>query len=546
LISKTTHSKTSKSLYGIGTVNALSTNPSDIPATMATERTQTDKDFLAELARGGFAESLSPHQRRQIHIETNLDSFLRSALDDGKQVVLTGNPGDGKTQHILMLQDEYPEEDYFYLLDASEYADYGDLIDEWQHIFANDTPGVLAINDGPLYEMATEYQEDYDFLKTVQEQLQNQIVYDADDGDDIDFRDLVIVDLNNRDVLTPSVITTAIRKFASEFATEGHNHSGRCHIQYNAEKLQNETIQENIVDFLTELGHYGGHITVRDLLNYLCYILTAGLKECQTSFGEELKYYNLAFEGQGSIFDLARERFQSPQLVHPFVDSRLWADAEQETSFSDRDEADTVVEPVFNQKKRRFLFEDALMDIGYESRSLYQNLEYDFINHRNGMSRQGNKEQLIKLLNGYFRPNNAKRSELQLWLSHSYRSKSSLALLSRTAIPKTDFEIRRPKLHPEISDAIAYTPSHTAFEYARNGTPIRLRIDRALYRSLGAFDADIPYTLRSRDVEQQILEFMEEVEYHETYSEETGTISVKDTETGRVERVDINDNIYRR
>jgi predicted ATP-dependent serine protease len=76
---------------------------------MATERTQTGKNFLAELARGGFAESLTPHQRRQIHIDTDLDSFLEAALEDGKQVVLTGNPGDGKTQHILMRQDNYPE-----------------------------------------------------------------------------------------------------------------------------------------------------------------------------------------------------------------------------------------------------------------------------------------------------------------------------------------------------------------------------------------------------------------------------------------------------
>jgi len=45
--------------------------------------------------------------------------------------------------------------------------------------------------------------------------------------------------------------------------------------------------------------------------------------------------------------------------------------------------------------------------------------------------------------------------------------------------------------------------------------------------------------------EQQILEFMEEVEYHETYSEESGLVSVKDTETGRVEEVDVNNDIYR-
>lgn len=512
---------------------------------MATERTQPGKNFLADLARGGFAESLAPHQRRQIHIETELDSFLEKSLDEGKQVVLTGNPGDGKTQHILMRQDQYPPEEYFYLLDASEYADYGDLLSEWNDQYESGTPGILAINDGPLYEMATAYSDQFDFLETIQRQLENQIVYDEDEIADIDFDDLVVVDLNNRDVLTPSIITRAIRTFASEFATDGHDHSSRCHIQYNAEKLQDNQVQENLVDFLTELGNHQQHTTVRDLLNFLCYILTGGLKECRTDFGEELKYYNLAFDGTGEVFELARDRLASPQLVHPFVDSRLWADAEQAANFSDQEDASEVVEPLFRQKKRRFLFEDDQMDIGYESRSFFQDIEYEFLRHRDGMSPEGTKEQFLKMLNGYFRPNSSKRSELQLWLSHSYRSKSSLALISRTTVPKSDFEIREPQLHSQIENAIGFTNDHVAIEYANNETPIRLNITSSIYRALGALDADIPYTLRSRGIEQQILEFMEEVEYHETYSEESGLVSVKDTETGRVEEVDVNNDIYR-
>ena len=513
---------------------------------MTTQRKSTDKNFLANLARGGFAESLAPHQRRQIHIGTDLDKYLEDALDDGKQVILTGNPGDGKTQHILMRQDEYPPDEYYYLLDASEYADYGELLSEWNEKFQNDVPGVLAINDGPLYEMATSYSDKYPFLQSVQSQLQNQIVYDDDEDEETDFDEIIVIDLNNRDVLTHRIITRAVDNFAGEFALEGHDHSGTCHIQHNAKKLQEERIKENLVDFLTQLGNYERHVTVRDLLNYLCYIITAGLKDCQTNFGPELEYYNLAFEGNGAVFDLARRRFQSPDLVHPFVDSRLWAISEQEAEFADRDEASEVVEPHFNQKKRQFLFEDEMLDIGYESRSLFQSLQYDFINHRNGMSQEGSKEQLVKLLNGYFLPNTSKRSELQLWLSHRYRSRSSLALVSRTSVPKSQFKIQRPRLHPAIRDAIGYTPGHTALTYTNRESKIRLSITRSLYRALGALDADIPYTLRNRDVEQQILEFMEEIEYHETHSEETGTVAVKDTETGRVEEVDINNDIYRR
>ncbi|MFC7137767.1 hypothetical protein [Halobaculum litoreum] len=286
------------------------------------------------------------------------------------------------------------------------------------------------------------------------------------------------------------------------------------------------------------------NVTIRDLLNFLGYIITAGIDECQTDFGEALHYYTLAFEGNGTVFDLVRRRFDSPDLVHPFIDSRLWAVAEEEADFSDRDDADEVVAPLFEVKKQRFLFEDEIMDLGYSSRDLYQNLPYDFINHRNGMSSTGQKEDIIRKINGYFAPN-ASRPRLRLWLSHRYRSKSSLALVSRTTVPKREMRLQKPQLHPEIAGTIGYTPSHTAIEYKNGGDPIRLRISKSLYRAIGALDANIPYTLRDRDEEQQILEFMEEIEYHEDYSEETGEIMVKDTETGKVERIDVEDSIYR-
>lgn len=511
---------------------------------MAQERTRTDKGFIATLARGGFAESLSPSQRRDIHIRTSLDTFLEDALHDGKQVVLTGNPGDGKTQHILMRQSEFPPEDYFYLLDASEYADYTQLLTEWAAAYQDGTPGVLAINDGPLYEMTTQHREEFPFLETVQQQLENQIVYSEETVPEIDFEDIIVIDLNNRSVLTQGIVSRAVKKLAGDFATRGHDHSGRCHIQYNAEKLQDNRVRANLIEFLMEVGNYEKHVTVRDLLNFLCYILTGGIDTCQTDFDSDLKYYTLAFEGSGAVFDLVRRRFESADLVHPFIDSRLWAKAEEETNFSDRDEA-SVVKPLFREKKQRFIFEDELMDLGYASRDLFQNIEYGFIDHRDDLSVEGEKEQLIKMINGYFIPGSTQRSQLQLWLSHRYRSKSSAALVSRTSVSKQAISLQRPQLHPKIRNAIGYMPTHTALEYSDTTSPIRLQISKSLYKSLGALDANIPYTLRDRDEEQQLLEFMEEIEYHEVYSEETGEIVVKDTETGEVETVDVNNTVYR-
>lgn len=514
---------------------------------MAMTSEATNKDFLASLSRGGFAESLTPAQRRAIHIETDLDEFLATQVGEmGRQVVLTGNPGDGKTQHILRYQDQFDEENYFYLLDASEYADYTTLLNEWRAAYQDDRAGILAINDGPLHEMAADHADSYEFLATVQTQLENQIVYDYETEPSFGDTDILVVDLNNRNILTPRIIKAAIRTFAQELALDGHDHTGRCHIQYNAEKLQHQLIQENLTDLLWNLGKYDTHITVRDLINFLSYCITGGIDDCQVNHSDGLKYYNLAFEGTGQLFELLREHFRSEQLTHPFIDSQLWAAAEQEINPRDIEDAREEIEALFEQKKRQFLFEDEQMELGYKSRELFKKSSDEFVKHtQEGGQGETEKEWVIQRLNGYFMSGSTKRSELKIWLSHNYRSKSSQALVSRTDIPKRDFTLKAPQLHSKIADAIGYRPTYTVLEYTEADEPIRLFITKDLYQRLSALAADIPYTLRNRENEQQILEFMEEIEYYASYSETQGRVSIKDTETGRTESVEISDDIYR-
>ncbi len=515
---------------------------------MATETTQLQLDFLARLSQGGFAEKLTPEQRRAIHITTRLDEYIDDALAAGKQIILTGNPGDGKTQYILGKQLEYPEPEYFYLYDASEYADYGELLDEWAAAFDADKPGMLAINDGPLYEMTTSYTEDYPFLETVEAQFQNQIVYDDNAAADIDFDELAVIDLNNRNVLTRKVVLQAIDNLtADHFLKDGHDHSGTCHIQHNIQKLRNDTIRDNFKWLLKTVGKLDEHVTVRDLLNFIAYCITGGQADCETDFGEDLKYYNLAFEGDGKIFSLLNEYFNPRDLTHPFIDSTLWADAEEQVNPRDVEDLRDTIDTAFLQEKRRFYFEDDLMDINFTGRDLYHEINYPFLDQRNNpqQSEEGVKEETIEMINGYFSPGSSQRSELRLWQAHNYRSRSSLVLISRTKIPKYDLERKIPDLHPAIRDAMDYTPSHHALEYTGGTTPVRLKITRELSQSLSALDANVPYLVRDREEEQQLLEFMEEIEYQSNYSEVEGRILIKDTETGDVETIEVHDDRYR-
>jgi hypothetical protein len=508
---------------------------------------EIDTQFLSELARGGFAERMTKEQRRGIHVKTNLDGFIDDSLEQGKQVVLTGNPGDGKTQYIYMKKDRYQPPDYFYLMDASEYADYGSLLEEWETAYRSEKPGILAINDGPLFEMTTEYSDEYEFLRDVRQQFQNQIVYDDSEAEHVDFSDIVVVDLNNRNVLTRKVVLQVIRKLTDEQFLEDHDHTGTCHIQYNIQKLRDKTVRDNMKSLLGAVGKINEHVTIRDLINFIAYCITAGESECLTGsdFDDSLRYHNLAFSGDGKIFELLNQHFNPRELTHPFIDSELWSRAEEEVSPRDSEELRESIDREFLKMKRRFYFEDDSMGIDYNSHNMYHDIDYSFYNNRNRPNEnEAAKEDTIRKINGYFMPSSSERRYLNVWMSHRYRSRASRSLISRTQVPKSELDRKTPRLHPEIQDALSYVGDHYILEYDSKDS-VRLKITQELSKALSALDANAPYRIRDQETERQLLQFMEEIEYLEEHTASAGEICIKDTETGEVETVEIDGERYR-
>lgn len=501
-------------------------------------------EFVARLANGGFAETMSEDQRAAIHIRTQLDGFLQECLDAGKQVVLTGNPGDGKTQYILMQQRRHDApDDAYYLPDASAESDYEIVLNEWQTALENERSGILAINEGPLYEMLTRHQSEYDFLDTVADQLDTQIVLNETTTPQFDDDRLVVLNLNHRNVLSRPIALQAIQKLTTEVDIDPDEDDG--HMGMNVAKLQNDTVQENFKRIFRMLGKLDTHVTIRDLLNFLAHCLTGGRTESELDPDEDLKYYNLAYSGRGTLFELFRQYVDPEDLTHPFVDSILWSKAEREVGPRDVDEARSEIRSRYVQLKRRFLFEDDAMDLGYSSKSLYYDVDYDFLQLRNDDSgTQEDLENLLRRINGYFSNSRKMTYELQLWFSQKYIGRSTKAILSRHSVSKSDFEIRRPRLNPSIEDAMEYIPDSAVLEYTAGKTPVRLEITRSLYDSFSQIDSGIPYVLRDREEEQVLLEFMRDVEYQETPGESTGVVTIKDAETGNTEEVHVQDDRY--
>ena len=71
-----------------------------------TQSEKTGLDFIRDFYRGssGYADFIDYGFLSRVHVVTELDSAIIEAVGTGKDVVLTGNPGDGKTHIIRMLQ----------------------------------------------------------------------------------------------------------------------------------------------------------------------------------------------------------------------------------------------------------------------------------------------------------------------------------------------------------------------------------------------------------------------------------------------------------
>ncbi len=491
------------------------------------------------MSQGAFAERLNQDQRKEIHIPSDLDDYLNKKLSEGKQVILTGNPGDGKTQYILMQKQEY---EGFFLKDASTW-ELSELIEEWNKAYENEEKGIIAINDGPLQQLIHRYKENYDFLEDVDYMMENQALTSKDYDHPND--DMILIDLSKRSVLSPIIVKQAITKLTNIHNIDEDNDK---HISYNAAKLSQEDIKSSFGEMLTYIGGLDSTVTMRDLLNFIAFCINGGKEEEIEDFDEELKFYNLAYSGRGKIFDLFREHINPRELTHPHLDSILWSEAEKNSGFSDTEYNSDSIEEEFLRLKRKFMFGDKATE-GIFAKEIYNKTNESFLNYRNNddLHYVEKTEQLIGWMNSYFIPSSDMTNRLLLWFSHNFRSKENKVIISRGSAPADKFRYKSPKLNPVIEDSITYNPNYYVLEYDPGQDyekKSKIRIDKDLHQTLSSLDLGVPYIMRDENTERKIMNFMEEVEKREIKDEIRSTVRMKDTESGEITKIKVNNDEY--
>src|SRR5207249_322763 len=90
---------------------------------------------------------------KMLHVATPVDNFVAQEAVEGRVILLTGNPGDGKTHLIRVAEKRLTKENVTCILDANRRTDE-ELADDIEKALGKKKTGlVMAINEGTLVEL---------------------------------------------------------------------------------------------------------------------------------------------------------------------------------------------------------------------------------------------------------------------------------------------------------------------------------------------------------------------------------------------------------
>jgi hypothetical protein len=487
------------------------------------------REYLVDLYNGynSIAERVNKTRLLHIHVETALDAEIQSLVSDGNSVVLTGNPGDGKTHLIEILSGQGKIDSGYYEKDASQKESH-EILSTWQQKRQDRTPFILAINHAPLVQLANiaEHFEDLIYLKNVPLEIENTIYYNEPQKSSLD--STVIIDLGQRELLTVETVGQLTKTLSSSINNEPCPYCSppnKCPVVYNASALSNERIVDNLVKMLSLVARRGFHATMRDLTGLLAYLLTGGIS-CATRWqldidddghpiqpaSDDYIYYNLLFTGRNPLFDAIRATFDPGQYADPQSDFELWNGPVNpiEWAFSDPPVVHPATLADLRKLKRRYFFEhdhdtDALL------RRMLPTADFDSLieGTQDDLSAV---EELVEMINTLYSPQRAgpesdRKYRLRLWNSHRYSVGNAPGYMAMRSLPTDKLTIYRPKVAPHLADALEGRRDHVLLGVRRYqpGAPA-LRVDWPMYQALIAARTGTPlavqpfYILRRLDL----------------------------------------------
>lgn len=481
---------------------------------------QLGLDFVRSLYRGSsaYADKQDTELLGKIHITTSLDDAILAVVKEGKDVVLTGSPGDGKTHIIRVLNsklkglDNPPKVE----LDASCLTNE-QMYEEWWQAREDNRPYVLAINAAVLLSLANQYPE-FPPVVSAAQQMAHAVVFSEQTHNYSAETGVVVFDLSRREILHKDVVSKAIEKVTHEsFYTECTTCKLRasCPVHINRELMNDELFQERLDVLFARITLKEQHVSLRDLLSFLSYLLF-GDRTCQqlasTAENNEYNFLSLIYHGgKGNVFDYVRESFDPIKVSHPVKDEELLSakmpcDTWSQTRFYSVEEIDSGNVEQFEIRKRAFFFFNKFGE------TLLKMSDDDIGKFENFLKQEDKAcvKELIGKLNSFFGRRN--KSELEMWNGHRFNNAPRKMLISAGQQKASQLSIGRPALIEPMSKGIQTRVNYIRLQ--KKSTPsIYLKIDWDLYCLLLKAERGAPMLLiKDNETMKRVWRFIEQLQ----------------------------------
>lgn len=483
------------------------------------EQAQSNKiglDFIRDFYRGssGYADFIDYNFLSKVHVVTELDSAIIEAVSTGKDVVLTGNPGDGKTHIIRILQEQLDalEVNPIIELDASTMTNKA-IYEKWLSAQEASRPFVIAINAAVLLALAKEFSSFKPIIHAKDQMIKATVFHD----EQIEYDDVVVFDLSKREVLVPPIVKNVIQNMTK---AEHFEQCKTCQFKTlcpaikNAELIQDALFQKRLNIILTQVALQGYHATLRELQAFVSFLLF-GNRSCtvlsKTSSQNEYNLCNLIYRGEGKLFDAIRGAFDPAKVSHPIWDEKVLMNSlEAESWIPNYNVSSEALNPnntkLFELRKRQFYFfnfnGDVLLDISDDAVIKFQ----QFLN----MENKAIIKELIQKLNAFFGTSST-NSELEIWASHRYNNAPRKILISTGKMKRSDFRIGRPKLNSIMEKGIDMVQNYIRLE-KKDSSEVFLKIDFDMYSLLLEAERGVPVLLMESDTVKKIWRFIEQLQ----------------------------------